>query len=180
MRILIAYATTEGQTGKIARFAMTHLSDAGHTVELIDLANATDVELSRYDGAVLMASVHAGAYQPALLDFATTHAAQLAKLPHVFCSVSLSAAGDDPEDWAGLTECITRLSQQSGWTPAKVEHIAGAFRFSEYNWFKTWAMRWIASQKGEPAIPGKDIEYTDWSALGKILDDWTASLDTPD
>ena len=35
-------------------------------------------------------------------------------------------------------------------------------------------MRWIAHNKGETVEPGKDKEYTDWAALGTVLDRWRA------
>ena len=36
MRVLIVYATVEGQTGKIARFLADKLQSDGHKVDLVD------------------------------------------------------------------------------------------------------------------------------------------------
>ncbi|MFM7443568.1 MAG: protoporphyrinogen oxidase, partial [Tabrizicola sp.] len=96
--------------------------------------------------------------------------------PTLFLAVSLSAAGQDPDDWAGLRKCLATFEQDTGWTPGRVEHVAGAFKFSEYDFFRAWAMRRIADQKGEVVEPGKDKEYTDWAALGQTLDAWFAGL----
>jgi hypothetical protein len=50
-----------------------------------------------------------------------------------------------------------------------VHHIAGAFRFAEYDFFKRWAMRLIAWEKGiERESVGSDLELTDWPAVEKI------------
>lgn len=176
MHIVILYATTEGQTRKIARFIQSDLARRGHTTELLPLAGADDITLTDYDGALLLASVHAGQYQTALATFATRMVNVLREVPHVFLSVSLSAAGNDPDDMKGLAHGLDVLRDATGWTPAEVWHVAGAFRFSEYNWFKTWAMRWIAAQKDPKAVVGEDVEYTDWDQLTQDLDAWTASL----
>lgn len=176
MKIAIVYATTEGQTRKIARFAADHLTERGATVELLPAAEAGDLDLSRFGAAILAASVHLGAYQPGLRDFARGHAADLAALPTLFLSVSLAAAGDDPDDWVGLAKVIGEFEDETGWTPARLEHVAGAFRFTEYDFFRSWAMRWIASQKGQRVDPHADTEYTDWAALARLLDEWLDGL----
>ena len=174
MKQLIIYATTEGQTRKVARFCADRLCDAGDTVELLPAAEAGDVDLSRFDGVILAGSVHVGQYQDTLVDFAADHADALSGMRTLFLSVSLSAAGNDPDDWAGLEAGVARFVERTGWQPGQVAHVAGAFRFTEYDWFRTWAMRWIAHQKGQKVTPGADREYTDWEALGETLTAWRA------
>lgn len=176
MKILIVYATTEGQTRKVARFVFDRLADAGHAVELVPASDAKGRDGSGFAAAVVAGSVHAGRYQKELVDWARDSAPGLRPLPTMFLSVSLTAAGEDAEDWKGLRACVERFSEETGWTPTRVEHVAGAFRFSEYDFFKSWAMRWIAAQKDESVKPGQDKEYTDWEALGRLLGDWTAGL----
>jgi menaquinone-dependent protoporphyrinogen oxidase len=176
MFLLIAYATTDGQTRKIARFAADRLADLGHAVELLNVEDAEGLDLSRFDGAILAGSLHAGGYQKALARYASAAAPQLSGMPTLFLAVSLSAAGNDPDDWAGLRRCLDEFQSETGWTPGRIEHVAGAFRFSEYDFFRAWAMRRIADQKGETVEPGKDKEYTDWAALVLALDGWLAGL----
>ena len=174
MKILIAYASTDGQTRKIARFAADHFFDQGHTVELIHASDAKPIDMSRFDADVLAGSLHAGKFQKALRNLASRQRIALAQMKAAFLAVSLSAAGDDADDWAGLDECITQFSTRTGWTPATVMHVAGAFRFSEYDFFKAWAMRWMAAKKDDSVDPHADKEYTDWDALRKTLDGWLA------
>lgn len=176
MQILIAYATTDGQTRKIARFAADRLADQGHAVELLNVADAEGLDLTRFHAAILAGSLHVGGYQPALARFVTEASAGLAELPTLFLPVSLSAAGDDDQDWQGLRHCLDRFLKDTSWTPGRIEHVAGAFRFSGYDFFRAWAMRRIADKKGEHVDPGQDKEYTDWAALGQALDGWLADL----
>jgi menaquinone-dependent protoporphyrinogen oxidase len=176
MYLLIAYATTDGQTRKIARFAADRLAASGHSVELLEASDTKDLDLARFDGAILAGSLHAGGYQKALAEFAKGSADKLALMPTIFLAVSLSAAGTDPDDWDGLRRCLAAFETDTGWTPGRVEHVAGAFKFSEYDFFRAWAMRRIADMKGEAVEPGKDREYTDWAGLGRTLDDWATGL----
>jgi menaquinone-dependent protoporphyrinogen oxidase len=172
MRILVLYATTDGQTRKIARHVMAVLSGIGHGVELMNVAEAEGLDLSRYDRAVLAGSLHAGGYQSALADFAKAHAAALNAMPTLFLAVSLSAAGEDAGDWQGLHDCLHRFLAETGWTPGYIQHVAGAFRFSEYGYFRAWAMRRIAAVKDPELQAGQDKEYTDWAALDRVVLGW--------
>lgn len=175
VKVLIVYASTEGQTSKIARFALDRLAGVGHSVALLPAGDSGDVEPSAYDAAILAASVHAGRYQDEMVAFASDHAAALAGMKTLFLSVSLAAAGQDADDMKELTAIVGRFAGKTGWTPGEVEHVAGAFRFGEYDFFKYWAMRWIESKKAPSETPGTDREYTDWDALGRRLDDWIDS-----
>ena len=174
MKILIVYASTEGQTRKIARYVFDWLAGAGHASELIPAGEAEGLDPSGFDRVVVAGSLHGGRYQAELLSWAKGAAQDLAKVPTLFLSVSLSAAGKDAGDWEGLGACVERFVRETGWTPARVEHVAGAFRFSEYDFFKSWAMRWIAAERDDDVKAGEDKEYTDWEALAALLKDWTA------
>lgn len=176
MRILIAYATTDGQTRKIARFAADHLTGLGPSVELLAAADAEGLDLARFDAVILAGSLHAGGFQKALTAFAKANAAVLDTKPTIFLPVSLSAAGDDAEDWQGLDACTAQFLTETAWHPGRIEHVAGAFRFTEYDFFRAWAMRRIAAAKGEVVDPHANKEYTDWDALTAALTDWHAGF----
>ncbi|MDR9393013.1 MAG: flavodoxin domain-containing protein [Roseovarius sp.] len=177
MKIAIIYATTEGQTRRICRFCADKLVDDGHAVELLAAADGDDLNLGRFDAAILAASVHVGAYQAGMRAFVENHAAALAGRRTLFLSVSLAAAGDDPDELAELDAIADRFFRDTGWRPDRVAQVAGAFRFTQYDFFRSWAMRWIASRKGEEVDPHADKEYTDWDALHAVLHDWSAGSD---
>lgn len=177
MTILIAYATTEGQTRKIARFCADCLTARGQSVELLsidDLSVDDPCDMTRYRAAILAGSVHGGRLQSALHRFAARHAAALNARPDLFLMVSLAAAGNDAEEHADLARIAQEFVKNCGWIPEKVEHVAGAFRFTQYDFFKSLAMRWIAHSKGEVVDPHADKEYTDWDALGTLMRHWPA------
>ena len=176
MRFALIYATTEGQTRKVTRAAADTLARLGHSVEVMPAADAADLDLARCDGAILAGSLHAGVYQKELRAFAKARAADLARLPTLFLAVSLVAAGRDADDWKGLEDAVNGFLAETGWTPGRIEHVAGAFRFSEYDFFKSLAMRWIASQKGVTVPKGEDVEMTDWAGLAAAVEGWAGSV----
>ncbi len=171
MKILLLYGTTEGQTRKIAEFVAKRLRDIGDAVTLIDATGDTTlVDLRAYDAAVIAASLHAGQYQNPVVHFARVNHAWLNMMPTAFISVSLSAAGTDPEDLKGIADCAERFKAETGWTTPAVHQVAGAFRFTEYDFFKRWVLKLIAWEKGVKVEPGKDVEFTNWDALAATID----------
>lgn len=174
MTILILYATTEGQTHKIARRAAAHLTLRGKAAQVLHVGDAADVDLAAFDGLILAASVHAGSYQPEFTEFVTREKARLDGIRHVFLSVSLSAASTEDEDREGIAAVVAHMTRDTGWTPQAVWHVAGAFRFTKYDFLKAWAMRWIAARRDPGAPRSADTEYTDWQQLYDDLDAWIA------
>lgn len=169
MDILVAYATTEGQTEKIARFCADHLRQLGHVPHLVHLQSGGE-DMPDCAAAILAASVHIGRYQPQIENFALRHALRLNAMPTLFLAVSLAAAGEDAEEWADLARIADGFQARTGWQAGEVAQVAGAFRFTKYDFFRRLAMRWIAHQKGQAVDPHGDREYTDWADLGARLE----------
>jgi menaquinone-dependent protoporphyrinogen oxidase len=176
MKLAIIYATTEGQTRKIARFCLSQLSAEGHSAELVPASEAGDLDVGSYDAVILSGSVHVGHYQSDLVDVVRDKAEALGGRPSLFLSVSLAAAGEQPEDLDDLKHYADGFRSATGFAPGRVEHVAGAIRFSDYDFFKYWAMRWMAAKRDEPVKAGQDREYTDWDALAGVLKDWTQGI----
>jgi menaquinone-dependent protoporphyrinogen oxidase len=171
MKILILYGTTEGQTRKIAEFVAKQLKGYGDAVTLVDATgDMSEIDVRDFDAAILAASIHAGQYQASVTHFARAHHAWLNRIPTAFVSVSLSAAGTDPEDLKGIADCADRFKNETGWTTPEVHQVAGAFRFTEYDFFKRWVLRLIAWEKKVEIKPGKDVELTNWEALAVTVD----------
>ncbi|HSM40052.1 MAG TPA: flavodoxin domain-containing protein [Afifellaceae bacterium] len=168
MNILICYATTEGHTRRIAQAITETANEAGHKATFIDATVVEDDEIDRHDAVIMAGSVHIGRYQSALVHRISTWLEKLKTKPNAFVSVSLAAASDDPDDLEGIEECAQKLFEQTGWTPDHVHHAAGAFRYTQYDFFKRWAMRFIAMQKGASTDTSRDTEYTDWDALKRF------------
>lgn len=172
MRVLVVYATGEGQTRKVAARIAAHAAALGHAPTLVEAARADERhDPAQFDATVAAASLHAGRYQPALVAFARRHAGALDARPSAFVSVSLSAAGDDPGDRAGLARCVEAFADETGRTIRRLHHAAGALRFTRYGPLVRWVMRLIARRRGQRVDPHVDAEYTDWAALDGFVHD---------
>jgi menaquinone-dependent protoporphyrinogen oxidase len=176
VKILVLYATTEGQTRKIADFAAKQFE--GDEVTLVDAVDApTSLGPAQFDAAVLAASLHMHRYQNSIIDFAREHHARLNRMPSLFISVSLSAAGRDPDDLRGIAECAENFQAETGWRPKQILQVAGAFRFTRYGFFKSLAMRRIAKAKNVTVNPHEDLELTDWHKFAHDLKAFRAQLE---
>lgn len=169
MKALIVYGTNEGQTRKVASFIKKEAENLGHK---ITLADATDnpPPPKGFDLVMIGASVHVGKYQSSVIHYVKEHIEELNKTIGVFFSVSMSAWGDDKESKKELEEAISNFVHDTGWKPHKIERIAGALRYTKYDFFKKWMIKSIAKKKGQDTDTSKDHEYTDWDAVKDFAD----------
>ena len=166
MRILIVFGTTEGHTREICQYVARTLREAGHTVAVEGAeGDGVAVRVAAYDAVLLAGSLHVGRFQPPLVRFVARHAAELNDMHSGFVSVSLSAAGENPDDWEGLETCLARFEHETGWTPKAVHHAAGAIKYSQYDFFKRLAIKHIAARRGQKTVTSQDYDLTDYEAL---------------
>ncbi|KAA3630643.1 MAG: protoporphyrinogen oxidase [Proteobacteria bacterium] len=168
-RILIVFATREGQTEKVSRRLADALEAAGVSVRLVDARDrqtAGELEPDTYDLLVCGASMHVGGLERELIDFVRDHTAAIARTPRSFFLVLLSAAARDPslrDRW--LADARRKMDAQLAVSFDDVEMIAGALAYSRYSAPVKWLMRRIARQAGEGTDPSRDYEYTDWAQV---------------
>jgi menaquinone-dependent protoporphyrinogen oxidase len=173
MRVLIAYGTTEGQTRKIAERAAEHLRAKEIDVQLVDVHELhSDFDIFPFDAAIIAASVHHWQHQTDMVDFVIQHGKWLDDKPTAFISVSLSEAFEDDRPEANLY--IDQFIDETGWTPNLRLSLAGALRYTEYDFMRRWVMRLMAGAKGAPVDATSDHEYTDWDQLFGFLDEFAA------
>lgn len=170
MRALIVFGTTEGHTRELCQFAARELRQHGcqATVEQAG-PDATHPDPTLYDVVLLAASLHVGRYQAQLVQYARVQHATLNTKHAAFLSVSLSAAGVNPDDWEGLEQCLARFTHETQWTPKAVHHAAGAIRYSQYDFFKRLAMKHIARERGQKTVTTRDYDLTDYAALREFV-----------
>jgi len=148
MKILIVYATADGQTEKIARFLAEHLRTQ-HEVELLDAARpGPGVALADYDAIVVGAPQKRAA----------------------FFSVCMAAASTRESTRHEAEAYPARLLAPTGWQPSRTAVFAGALRYSRYNWLMRWMMKRIAKSEGTSTDTSRDHEYTDWDAVKRFAD----------
>jgi menaquinone-dependent protoporphyrinogen oxidase len=178
--ILVAYATTEGQTGKIAAFIAERLRIRGHRVDLVDTATpvATQV-VPIYQAAFLGGSLHQQRHQESLRHFISSNRAWLSAMPTAFFSVSLAAALEDMDSRLETQRLLQEFLAECGVRPLVTRCIPGALKYTHYDYFKRLVMRYIAKEQGRPTDTSRDYEYTNWVDVEAFVDEFLAEARIP-
>jgi menaquinone-dependent protoporphyrinogen oxidase len=174
--ILVAYATTEGHTRKVAEFIAERLRIRGHRVDLVDVATATALDVSAaYQAAFIGGSVHQHKHQSPLMHFAKSNRDWLTAMPVALFSVSLAAATDDMDSRLEAQRMADEFIDESGLKPLVVRCVAGALKYTQYDYFKRLIMRMISKQRGGDTDTSKDTEYTNWDDVEAFVDEFLAA-----
>ena len=183
--LLVLYATREGHTERIAGRLAVAIRARGHSADAIDAANPPErFRLDLYDAALLAASVHAGhhekEHEKEMVEFVRQHKLGLEQIPTVFLSVSLAEAGAENEKAspemrakaaADVEEMIHRFLEETGWHPGKIQAVAGALLYTQYNFLIRLVMKRIAAASGGSTDTTLDHTYTDWAMLDQLIDE---------
>jgi menaquinone-dependent protoporphyrinogen oxidase len=165
---LVVYASNHGHTAKIATRLAGAMRGTGLEVDVREVGDAADVQPGRYDLVVVAASVHQEHHQKSIVAWVTSRRDALAGPASAFISVSLSAADDSAESQAGLQGCIDGFLEQTGWTPGRIERIAGALQYREYDFVTRQVMRMLMKRMGHPTDTSHDYDYTDWDGVDRL------------
>ncbi len=174
----VFYATSEGQTRRIAERLVEALRQRGLTSEAIDLtsmARQGDMGRRRVGpgdarGFILAASIHMRKHQAAARAFVWRHVQELNGRPSAFVSVSLSAASQRFADREAVRTIAQQFVDQAGWRPSEVLCVAGRLAYTRYNWLVKLIMRRIAKSEGGSTDTSRDHEYTNWSDVEALAE----------
>jgi menaquinone-dependent protoporphyrinogen oxidase len=170
MKVLIAYATTEGQTRKISEWVGDWVHQKGHDICVVDCALADEkTNVSGFDLYILAGSLHMEKHQPELEDFVRRHVEALQSAPSAFLSVSATASRKDPNSQLAAQKCFQTFIERTGWRPTVWEPVGGAIKYTKYNFIVKAIMRRISAKNGGPTDTSMDHELTDWVALERFM-----------
>jgi menaquinone-dependent protoporphyrinogen oxidase len=180
-RVIVLFATREGQTRKIVDHIATELVGRGLEVDVYNVAEVESLPvLDGYAAAILAASLHLGRYEREMVNFVREHHDKLDRIPSTFLSVSLSEAGVEnpaqtPEArWRSsrdVAQTIEAFLATTRWHPAHVKPVAGALVYTHYNPLVRFVMKQIARKAGASTDTSRDHEYTDWAALDRFAEE---------
>jgi menaquinone-dependent protoporphyrinogen oxidase len=184
--LIVLYATREGQTRRIAEGLAERLRTRGLAIDVMGVAHLPDdFDLSRYDAAVIAASVHVGKHESAMVTFVKEHRGRLELMPSMFLSVSLSEAGAEDASAplekrtsaaADVRSMIDTFLIETGWSPSHVHSVAGALRYRQYGPLLRLIMRFIAKRAGATTDTSRDHEFTDWQAVDRFAAEIAADV----
>jgi menaquinone-dependent protoporphyrinogen oxidase len=177
-RLLILYASREGQTARIVERMAVIALGRGHEVE-VDRCPRFSVPPSPdpFAGVLVGGSIHLGRHERSLERFVIAHHDVLERLPAGFFSVSLSAASPRAEVRAAAQGYLDDFLQETGWHPQATAIFAGALAYTRYGPLKRWIMRRIVAREGGDTDTSRDHEYTDWEAVERYTATFLAPLE---
>lgn len=178
VRVLIVYGTTEGHTARVAERMAATIRDEGHEVEVHDSREVRHTTIDRdFDGMLLGGSVHAGELQSSLREFVRKNREQVERVPAALFVVSLAAADLDEEAHAELNTVLEKFVQETGWRPRRVEWIAGALVYTQYNFFVRHMMKLIVKHQGRTELDtSRDYDFTDWQGVERFAREFVAGV----
>ncbi|MGD1090418.1 MAG: flavodoxin domain-containing protein [Bryobacteraceae bacterium] len=177
--IAVIYATREGQTYRIVDYLAASIRRLGLRPDVVH-AGLLPHGFS-FDGctaAIVAASVHRERHEPEMVDFVKSYRKELERIPTVFLSMSLSQAGVEDKSAtptlraranASVQRMIDAFLAETGWHPGSIKAVAGALRYTKYNFFRRFVMKQAAKRVGGSTDTSRDHEYTDWTALDCLL-----------
>lgn len=169
MKVLIAYATTEGQTRKISEKVAYQVGELGHVAELVDVdSKRHNINVDDFNAVIVAASVHQHEHQDAIEVFVVACRVALNARPTMFLSVSLSAAFEEGRREA--QDYIAKFIAQTGWTPSISLPVAGALINEGYDYFQQQILEHVVLKNRMVDHPERDHEFTDWKALADAVE----------
>jgi menaquinone-dependent protoporphyrinogen oxidase len=170
MKVLIIYATIEGQTLKIARFAAEHIEKLGHDVVLANADDPTMLDFDSVDAIVLAAPVHQRRHPRTFDALVEASKTALDQRRTLLMSVSMSAAF--PEGLSEAETYVTELKTSTGFTPDAVMLVAGAVRIGEYDYFATQVIQHVVLRNRDYDMSAGEHEFTDWQAVSSRISEF--------
>jgi menaquinone-dependent protoporphyrinogen oxidase len=187
MRVAVFYATREGQSARVAERVARDLRSRPCATDVVNVKEKDvrgQVDWDAYDGAFVVASVHAEHHEPEMIEFVKRSKEQLERLRASFLSLTLSEAGAEmthntPEQRAAAHADAVRMidgfTKETGWRPEHSLTVAGALAYSKYNFFIRWIMKRIAHKAGFDGPATRDYEFTNWPSVDRFVEEHAPS-----
>jgi menaquinone-dependent protoporphyrinogen oxidase len=172
------FGTTDGQTAKVAEALAIRLRFHRHNTDVVNAASAQP-DPSAYDAVIVAASVHAGGYQREIVHWVLKNSRRLNTMPTAFVSVCLGILQHEPKVDRELQTIVKAFLRSTMWQPLETKMVAGALKYTRYNFLERWLMKRIARKAGGGTDTSRDYEYTDWTDLQAFADRYSARLNVP-
>jgi menaquinone-dependent protoporphyrinogen oxidase len=174
-KILVMFGTTDGHTAKVADALASRLRRDRHDVDVVNAAYAQP-DPSVYDAVIVAASVRAGRYQREIVHWVLKNFRKLNAMPTAFISVCLGVLQHEPKVDRELQTIVAAFLRSTSWQPLETKVVAGALKYTRYNFVERWLMKRIVRKAGGDTDTSRDYEYTDWADLQLFADRFSARL----
>jgi menaquinone-dependent protoporphyrinogen oxidase len=180
-RVLIVFASSHGQTAKIAAAIATRLRERGAEVDVVDAHAKTPPPPDDYDVVGLGSHVRGGKHDPAIHRYIDRHLSALQARQNFFFSVSLTAS--DKPYLADPGSYIYETTYATAFRADAAAAFGGALPYRRYNPILRLLMKLRSSRHGHPIDTSRDHTFTDWVQVRMFADsiaDWRGPRRRPD
>lgn len=170
-RVLIVYASHDGQTAKIRRSLQTVIQEAGQQATLLPVEHAAQTDPAAFDKIVIGASIRYGKHSPAIIAFIKQYQTILDSKPNAFFSVNAVARKPEKSSPAN-NPYLQKFLKRMSWQPKQLAVFAGKIDYPSYGCFDRLMIRLIMWITRGPTNPKSVVEFTDWArvtAFGRTI-----------
>jgi menaquinone-dependent protoporphyrinogen oxidase len=164
---LMAFATHDGQTGRIAERIAARLEAASVPVRACRFGHDSVPAPEGFDGFIAGSCVRYGRCDKRMIDYLRIHASALSRLPTGLFSVDLISRDpgkDEPRGNVYARKLLARVP----FRPGAFAIFPGRLDYPRYRWYDRLMIRAIMRATGGPTDPASVIEYTDWDAVDRF------------
>ncbi|MGM0658145.1 MAG: menaquinone-dependent protoporphyrinogen IX dehydrogenase [Pseudomonadota bacterium] len=166
---LIVFATTDGQTRRIAERLETTLANNGIESTLADIGQAAQLDPAGYDCLIAGACVRYGRHDPRMARFLDDNRTAIERMPNAFFSVNLIARKPEKRNLAG-NKYLRKFLERLSFRPGHVEIIAGKLDYPRYRLIDRVMIQMIMKMTDGPTDGKSVIEYTDWAQVDRLAE----------
>lgn len=167
--ILVVFESKYGQTSNIAERIGQIARSRSHSVRVVDVRDAADVEVASFESVIVLAPVYFGKHARRIVAFVRRNIRAFDQQRTAFISVSNSAASGDPI----ARDRALRLAHDTltalGWRADVVATAGGALAYPRYNVLLRFVMRRIARANGAPTDTRRMHQLTSWVEVERAL-----------
>ena len=162
-KMLLLYASVDGQTLKIANFLVEEFKQKGQEVSLVEIDAFKD-KLENFGKVIIGCSIRYGVHHKSVIDFINQNKESLDKHQSVFFSVNLVARKPE-KNQADTNPYVIKFFKTITWKPTLVEVFAGKLDYKKYPFFDRIMIQLIMWMTKGPTDSNAKIEYTDWNRV---------------
>jgi len=163
----MAFATHDGQTGRIAERIAARLETASVSVRACRFGHDRVPAPDGFDGFIAGSCVRYGRCDRHMVDYLGTHARALGRLATGLFTVDLISrepGKDEPQGNVYARKLLARLP----FRPGAFAIFPGRLDYPRYRWYDRLMIRAIMRATGGPTDPASVIDYTDWDAVDRF------------
>lgn len=200
--VAVFYGASSRHTRTIAERIATDLLACGVPVQMHNVWGLEPCNLDLCAGAMIVAPVHMGSHELAMVNFVKVHRAELEHLPVAFIGATLGESAspesrDNPYDpqpsgdagqlnghvqsgpaqFDGDVQMVSNpFFAETGWQPSRISSFSGVISYTRYNVFVRWMLKILAPKIGPGDGPGArfDVERKElgWDALDVFVEEF--------